>query len=118
MTLMSTCCGFLTPKILYKPLPPPLKYPYPWKGYGFALGKGKGRCKNTWGLPVPITNDRVHTHASHLEHKHTHVYVHVSHIEHNPGCKGEQGGKEEDKVGSLRVASPSCKLLFPPRMRW
>jgi len=52
---MSTRCGFPTPKTLYKPLPPPLKYPYPWKGYGFALGKGKGRCENTHGLPVPIT---------------------------------------------------------------
>jgi len=55
MTLMSTRCGFPTPKTLYKPLPPPLKYPYPWKGYGFASGKGKGRCKNTCGLPMPIT---------------------------------------------------------------
>ena len=48
-------CGFPTPKTLYKPLSPPLKYPYPWKGYGFASGKGKGRCENTCGLPVPIT---------------------------------------------------------------
>jgi len=56
MTFMSTHCGFPTPKTLYKPLPPPLKYPYPWKGYGFASGKGKGRCKNTRGLPMPITN--------------------------------------------------------------
>jgi len=47
--------GFRPPKTLYKPLPPPLKYPYPWKGYRFASGKGKGRCKNTRGLPVPIT---------------------------------------------------------------
>ena len=52
---MSTRYGFLTPQTLYKPLPPPLKYPYPWKGYGFASGKGKGRCENTCGLPVPIT---------------------------------------------------------------
>ena len=52
---MSTRCGFPTPQTLYKPLPPPLKYPYPWKGYGFALGKGKGRYENTRGLPVPIT---------------------------------------------------------------
>jgi len=51
MTLMSTHCGFLTPKTLYKPLPPPLKYPYPWKGYGFASGKGKGRCRDCHGLP-------------------------------------------------------------------
>ncbi|EDR12563.1 uncharacterized protein LACBIDRAFT_323110 [Laccaria bicolor S238N-H82] len=41
LTLMSTRCGFSTPQTLYKPLPPPLKYPYPWKGYGFASGKGK-----------------------------------------------------------------------------
>ena len=57
MTLTSTRYGFLTPQTLYKPLPPPLKYPYPWKGYGFALGKGKGRCENTCGLPVPITTE-------------------------------------------------------------
>ena len=55
MTFMSTRYGFLTPQTLYKPLPPPLKYPYPWKGYRFALGKGKGRCENTHGLPMPIT---------------------------------------------------------------
>jgi len=60
MTLMSTCCGFLTPKTLYKPLPPPPKYPYPWKGYGFASGKGKGRCENTHRLPVPITKTNYH----------------------------------------------------------
>ena len=47
MTLTSTHYGFLTPQTLYKPLPPPLKYPCPWKGYGFASGKGKGRCENT-----------------------------------------------------------------------
>ena len=52
---MSTRCGFPTPQTLYKPLPPPLKYPYPWKGYRFALGKGRGRYENTRGLPVPIT---------------------------------------------------------------
>ena len=53
---MSTRCGFRTPQTLYKPLPPPLKYPYPWKGYGFASGTGKGRYENTRGLPMPITN--------------------------------------------------------------
>ena len=52
---MFTRCGFPTPQTLYKPLPPPLKYPYPGKGYGFASGKGKGRYENTCGLPMPIT---------------------------------------------------------------
>ena len=59
MTLTSTHYGFLTPQTLYKPLPPPLKYPYPWKGYGFALGKGKGRCEKTCRLPMPITRGLV-----------------------------------------------------------
>ena len=33
-------------------------------------------------------------------------------MEHDPWCEGAQGGEEEGEVGSGRVVSPFCRLVF------
>ena len=63
------------------------------------------------GCRCPREQGRDHDYASQLERKCVHVHVHASHNEHDPGHEGEQGGEEEDEVGSGRVASPSPKLV-------
>ena len=53
MSLMSTCCGFPTPKTLYKP------YPHPWntltqgKGMGLHRVRVKVGAKTPAGYPCP-----------------------------------------------------------------
>ena len=61
--------------------------------------------------PREHAHDHDHVHTSHLERERDHNYNYVSHTEHEPGHKGDQGGKEEDEVKSRRVVNPSCKLV-------
>ena len=49
------------------PIPVSTKNPYPTGRVRVFMGKSMGSLKNTWGLPMPITKERVWLHGTMAE---------------------------------------------------